>query len=590
MKKSIIFILISVFLLSSCEDLFTPAQENLKTIEQMYTDPAYAQGVLITAYYNLPSYYDNTDYATDDAVTNQKTNTYLLMATGAWTSSNNPVNKWSTAYEAIQYANLFLANVDSVTFASDKEANNLFKIRMKGEAYGLRALYMYYLLRNHAGFSADGKLLGVPILTSFLDSKADFNLPRATFQACVSQIYQDLDSAEAKLPLEYNDITVATQIPTRFQSVTTTMATYNRVMGQYGRQLFDGLIAKSFRSRVALLAASPAFQDASNTTTWANAADYAAEIIDYKGGVSGLVANGATYYANTTEIDALSNAANPSEIIWRENLSTNSYEQEKANFPPSLNGTGYMNPTQNLVDAFPMANGYPINYSDATKSGYDSSNPYAKRDARLTYYIIYNGATEGVGSPKVYTGTASGTNDGINVTTSSTRTGYYMKKRLRMDVNCSASNSSKKTHYTPRLRYTEFYLNYAEAANEAWGPTGTGSHSYSAYNVIKAIRKRALGITTDPYLDECVAAGKDKMRELIRNERRLELCFESFRFWDLRRWKSTLTETAQGLDVSTSIITPFDVEVRSYQDYMYYGPIPYSELLEYTNLVQNKGW
>lgn len=71
-----------------------------------------------------------------------------------------------------------------------------------------------------------------------------------------------------------------------------------------------------------------------------------------------------------------------------------------------------------------------------------------------------------------------------------------------------------------------------KAANEAWGPQGTGSNSYSAYDVIKAIRKRA-GIGEnggDPYL-ESVKGDKDKMRELICNERRLELCFEGFRFW-----------------------------------------------------------
>jgi starch-binding outer membrane protein, SusD/RagB family len=589
MKKNIIFILMSFLLFSSCDDLFTPAQENLKTIDQMYTDAAYAQGVIINAYRSIPTYYDNTDYATDDAVTNQKSNSYLLMATGSWTSSNNAVDQWANAYSAIQYINLFLENADSVNWASDKAAAKLFNMRMKGEAYGLRALYMYYLLRNHAGFTKDGNLMGVPIITTYLDAQSDFNLPRATFQACMKQIYQDLDSAEYHLPLEYIDVSTSSQIPTRFQSITTTVATYNRVMGQYACQLFDGLIARSFRSRVALLAASPAFQDATNTTTWANAADDAASVIDYKGGVSGLVSNGVTYYANTTEINNLSNASNPPEIIWRENLSTSSYVQELANFPPTLNGTGYMNPTQNLVDAFPMANGYPINYSDSTISGYHASDPYSKRDPRLTDYIIYNGSAEGVSNTKIYTGSASGTNDGINVTTSSTRTGYYMKKRLRMDVNCSTTSTSKKTHYTPRLRYTEFYLNYAEAANEAWGPTGMGSHAYSAYDVIKAIRKRALGITTDPYLDEC-ATNKDKMRALIRNERRLELCFESFRFWDLRRWKATLTESARGLDVSTSITTPFDVESRSYQDYMYYGPIPYSELLKYNNLVQNTGW
>ena len=40
---------------------------------------------------------------------------------------------------------------------------------------------------------------------------------------------------------------------------------------------------------------------------------------------------------------------------------------------------------------------------------------------------------------------------------------------------------------------------------------------------------------------------KEKMRELIRNERRIELCFEGFRFWDLRRWKANLTEEAKGI-------------------------------------------
>jgi starch-binding outer membrane protein, SusD/RagB family len=135
-------------------------------------------------------------------------------------------------------------------------------------------------------------------------------------------------------------------------------------------------------------------------------------------------------------------------------------------------------------------------------------------------------------------------------------------------------------------------LAYAEAANEAWGPTGMGIHAYSAYDVIKAIRKRAgVGTTNgDPYLEEC-KADKDKMRALIRNERRLELCFESFRFWDLRRWKANLNETARGLDINGTTYTPINaVEARTYENYMYYGPVPYSELLKYNNLVQNKGW
>ena len=115
--------------------------------------------------------------------------------------------------------------------------------------------------------------------------------------------------------------------------------------------------------------------------------------------------------------------------------------------------------------------------------------------------------------------------------------------------------------------------------------------SYSAYDIIKAIRTRA-GVGTsnsDPYLEEC-KADKNKMRELIRNERRLELCFENFRFWDIRRWGISLTETARGVDVNNNVYTPLNVEERAYKDYMYYGPIPYSETLKYNKIIQNEGW
>ena len=76
----------------------------------------------------------------------------------------------------------------------------------------------------------------------------------------------------------------------------------------------------------------------------------------------------------------------------------------------------------------------------------------------------------------------------------------------------------------------ELILKDLSAGDSASFQISTG---YSAYDVIKAIRERAgLGeFGEDPYLDEC-AQSKEKMRELIRNERRIELCFEGFRFWD----------------------------------------------------------
>lgn len=70
-------------------------------------------------------------------------------------------------------------------------------------------------------------------------------------------------------------------------------------------------------------------------------------------------------------------------------------------------------------------------------------------------------------------------------------------------------------------------------------------------------------------------------------------------FLDLRRWKvnlANLNEAAKGINITTDATTgkyiykTFDAEVRNYSDYMYYGPIPYSEILKYSNLKQNDGW
>jgi len=80
------------------------------------------------------------------------------------------------------------------------------------------------------------------------------------------------------------------------------------------------------------------------------------------------------------------------------------------------------------------------------------------------------------------------------------------------------------------------------------------------------------------------------MRDLIRNERRLELCFEGHRFWDLRRWNLNLTEKAKGVSINNGVYTTIDVENRVYPAHAIYGPIPHQETLKYPDLVQNKGW
>ncbi|NIG55043.1 RagB/SusD family nutrient uptake outer membrane protein [Chitinophaga sp. Cy-1792] len=584
MYKKILLVIGVMFSLAACKDLIEPAIENNRQLEVSYdpNDSRFPYGLLLNAYNRIPTNSWNfNDVATDDAVTNDQTNSYLKMAQGQWTSINNPLNQWTNCYAAIQYINVTMGEIPKVKWTADSVVSKLFAMRVTGEAIGLRGMFMYYLLQAHAGLSDNGQLLGVPILTEAQGTTSNFNKPRAKFDECVKQIYSDLDSAIALLPLDFENQGV---VPAKYGNVT--VEQYNRAFGATFRGLFTARIAKAIKSKLALLAASPAYA-ASNAENWANAADMAAELIDMKGGLGGLAANGLSWYAATSEIAGLADGANPAEILWRNNYG-DSRDLEQNNFPPTLYGNGRINPTQNLVDAFPMLNGYPI--SDPA-GGYSAADPYSNRDPRLKLFVLVNGGTAGPNNTVINTSADGTTNDALNKVGTSTRTGYYLRKLLRQDVNLNPTSANNQRHYKPHIRYTEIFLNYAEAANEAWGPTGAGQHSYSAYDVIKAIRKRAgIGVSNgDAYL-ETSKGSQETMRQLIRNERRLELCFEGFRFWDLRRWKADLKEGARGISISGGVPAVIQVEDRVYQNYMIYGPIPYAEKLKYSALLQNAGW
>jgi hypothetical protein len=591
--------LIFGFILTGCIDLFDPANENIRDKETIYDEPGFAEGLLLNGYLRLP-YEDFTysfnDVATDDAVSNDPGNSYFKMATGQWRADNNPMDVWTRNYNAILYLNLVIAEADNVHWAADEQVAKLFNMRIKGEAYALRGIFMCFLLQAHAGWH-DGQLLGVPVITDPVENIPDFNLPRADFKTCLEAVYGDMTAAENLLPLDYAELDLNTgEIPEKYtQEGVTDISKYNRVFGEKFRGRMTARIVKTFRAKTALLAASPAYLDGADNS-WATAAEYAAEVLEDNGGLAGLAAKGWTWYTNSDEMSALQNGSNPPEIVWRGRSFTHSNISstiEKQHFPPTLYGNGRLNPTQNLVDAFPMANGYPI--SDTGNSGYDPTKPYSNRDPRLTTYIVVNGSTAGAAN-KVIDVTSG--NDAVGATSTSTVTGYYMRKLLIQKTNLDPSTPAPQPSYIARIRYTELFLIYAEAANEAFGPDGKASGvSYSARDVIKAIRQRAgVGGTNDPYLAS--VSSKDAMKELIRNERRLELCFEGHRFWDLRRWKvplEKLNEPIRGIkaqDGQFDFSGPYVIEGqnRLYKDYMFYGPIPYSETLKWSNLFQNDGW
>jgi starch-binding outer membrane protein, SusD/RagB family len=563
---------------TSCSKL-EPDLDNVYSTDRILGDPYFAEGLLLQAYRALPNNYSFEEVATDDAVTNDKSSNLLHMTSGSWSAIFNPVEQWSGSYNTIGYLNNFLWAVDQITWSPRSERrDSLFRSRYKGEALALRAYFHFQILVAHGGRDLTGEMKGIPYITSRPDvnDPDSWTLPRPSYAETVGAILQDLDDAFELLPEVYANIPDDDD--------------YNRVNGERHENRVSGLITKAIKSRVALHVASPAFNNDQYNMDWLNiATTEAAYLINKIGGIdalSGVLRDPIFYDAN--------NDIGNQDVLWRSNYVTNTLNWEQMNYPPSLFGSGRVNPSQNFVDIFPMANGYPITMQG--ESGYNAQNPYQNRDPRLDRYVVVNQGRIGNRTISTYEDPAN--IDGINSQDVSTRTGYYLKKLLRPDVNLDPTVMQGQIHLRPLIRYTELYLIYAEAANELWGsdsdPQGNG---YTARSIIAAVRKRA-GIIQDGASDaytQSVNAGQ--LRQLIRNERRIELSFEGFRFWDIRRWGEPMNETIRGMlitqDASESLqYTVIDnVESRNYSPYMQYGPIPFDELLKSNGqLVQNQGW
>ena len=551
-----LLLVVTSVIIISCESLLKPEPENYYNESMLVKDMPFAEGILVNALKIGGNYPQSNSYASDNAVTNENHNPYRRMALGEWSSQFNPVSAWSNAYENIYYLNFFLSFVDDVEWSwQNEDRKEYFRVRYTGEAYGLRAWHSFELLKRHGGKTSDGKLLGYILLDS-IGKYSELNLPRSSFEECVQSIYSDIDNGIERLPLDYED---------------TDDSNYNIVFGKQNKGRVSARILMALKSRVALYAASPAFN--SSVEKWENAADVSAELLKQINGIAGLSSKGNIWYTDPFD----------PEIIWRTDIQNlNSWEAN--NFPPSLYGNGMTNPTQNLVDAFPMKNGYPI--SDIENSHYNTNDPYTARDPRLSKYIIFNGNT--LGKTIVKTDIESYP-DGIDNTINATRTGYYLKKFMDEQINIAPEVNSKRPHFYTLFRYTEIFLNYAEAANEAWGPNADPrGYGFTASSIIGAIRKRGGISQPDIYISSIQT--KEEMRILIENERRIELCFEGFRFWDLRRLDMNLNEVAKGISIQDSLYTIVNVEERNYEPYMIYGPIPYTELLKNNELVQNIGW
>ncbi len=200
-------------------------------------------------------------------------------------------------------------------------------------------------------------------------------------------------------------------------------------------------------------------------------------------------------------------------------------------------------PSQNHVDMYETLQGDPLNTEQdraaaVTLGHFNEQDPFVNRDPRFYLNIVYNGAPlPGYGTAKIYYEIVDGQAVYSEILDPSyagrTRTGYTIRKTWGLN---SVKNPIVVQYTCSMIRLGELYLNYAEAANEAYGPNtaapGAGMTAVQAVNHIRALYP---GLA--PVQDR-LTTNKDVFRERVRNERNVELCFEQHYYFDIRRWKT----------------------------------------------------
>ncbi|MDR1121926.1 MAG: RagB/SusD family nutrient uptake outer membrane protein [Dysgonamonadaceae bacterium] len=571
-----IMALSSILIFNACDE-YEEAPIERFTIDYVFskTDSLgdKAQKYLNTIYYAMDNGHnrvgnDYLDAASDDAVSSSLSETSVYrLSTGQYTSSNlvGGEMEWGKYYTAIRQANTFILYIDDVPLMAKFINANNDTLPMtsvwKAEARFLRAYFYFELLKRYGG---------IPIVRDVpYEVKDDMEIPRNSFKDCVQYIMDELDLAVDSLR------TAPLEDP-----------------GGTGHVVTQGA-ARALQCRLLLYAASPLFNErpiennnpligylSYDPERWKTAADSARSFMNTWKGIYTL---GRQF--NGTFLNDYSN--NYKEVIFFRQGSR-SQSIEKINGPLGFSGTnqstGQTSPTQNLVDAFPMLDGKAIsdptskyNYSSSSQSMYDN------RDPRLNYTVLHNGSSWLNKTLETYAGGAHNPTSA----TQTTKTSYYMRKFMGSFEK--VDNYADELHVWILFRYAEILLNFAEAQNEYAGA------SSEVYQAVIDLRKRAgIEAGNDNLYGLKAGMTKDEMREIIRNERRIEMAFEEQRYWDIRRWRTAeeiFKQPLYGLSIANSsgllTFSRTPVASISFDPKRYLYPIPYAEVIKNRNMVQN---
>lgn len=492
-KHTLLPLAIAALTLASCSEDYL----NLTPVDQLSSDVVFEDQGLSNAYLNnivgsLPAGQYNSP---GDGYGNS----YLLAsisdearAKSGWIPANRVVRTgniqpsnlagldiWGSAYSAIRRANELLAALPEADFEDD------FKTSAEAQIHFVRGWFYWDLVRRYGG---------VPLLTEIQTLESEDLLPSRT---APEEIY---DFISQELTLAAEGLANKSEAAVGALNKQAAIGLHARAMlyaerYQEAAALADRLITGDDNDGLELFGAEPAnAEEAEN--------NYRNLFLSYGGNVETLY-----------EITFL-----PPD---------RAHQFDRGNWPVRWrndNG-GQTDPTQELVDAFQTADGLDIG---DPASGYTLQMPYTNREARFYAAIFYHGAefsdvSPSRGEPFIdMEWNAFNEGPGEQRDGNASVTGYLVQKWADPSLGFAPEGVSRTAWQ--EIRFAEILLIYAEAENEANGP------SPAVYDAVNRVRRRA----ALPPLAEGLS--QDQMRERIRHERRIELVFENHRWFDLRRW------------------------------------------------------
>ena len=242
--------------------------------------------------------------------------------------------------------------------------------------------------------------------------------------------------------------------------------------------------------------------------------------------------------------------------------------------------------THNHVAKYEKMDGTKMEWNPVGVVGHDIMEKYAQLDPRFRQTVAYNGSKWNDNYPDMQLcegDTGESPQPKANVT------GCLMHKIIPMRLG--VGNDYQMVPNGILFRVAELYLDLAEALNEYSGP------DQNVINALHVVRSRA-GMPDVPS-----GLTQEQMRDRIKNERDIELCFEDHRLWDIMRWMDAEKDGVMRGNIYKEVLhrvsgafldqkcdyTIEVLEVRSFNRNLYHLPIYQSEVNK-GYLIQNPGW